>query len=107
MKKFFSTADVHSRDSFDYWHEVRCKKIIEHDCIPESREGFRGELEGGAVGDISLVSFENSSAMYCRATRRHVGHSTPMSFWSFDKEPEPRFLNKPAVRCCWKRAISH
>jgi AraC family transcriptional regulator, positive regulator of tynA and feaB len=77
LQKFFSTADVHSRDSFDYWHEVLCKKIIEHDCIPDSREGFRGELKGGAVGDISLVSFENSPAIYSRVTRRHVGHSNP------------------------------
>jgi AraC-like DNA-binding protein len=76
MKTIFSTADVHPRDSFDYWHEVLSKKVILHECIPEARATFRGELKAGAVADIALVSYENRP-MCCRATRRHVGYSNP------------------------------
>jgi AraC family transcriptional regulator, positive regulator of tynA and feaB len=80
VKTIFSTADVHPRDSYDYWHEVLCKKVILHDCTPESRQTFRGELKAGAVADITLVSYENTP-MYCRATRRHVGHANPEELW--------------------------
>jgi AraC family transcriptional activator of tynA and feaB len=76
MKTIFSTADVHPRDGYDYWHEVLCKKVILHDCIPECRKTFRGELKVGAVADIALVSYENTP-MYCRATLRHVSHANP------------------------------
>jgi AraC family transcriptional regulator, positive regulator of tynA and feaB len=76
MKTIFSTTDVHARDGYDYWHEVLCKKIIEHDCTPEFRDGFRGELKAGAIADIGLLLYESSS-MHCRATLRHVGHSKP------------------------------
>jgi AraC family transcriptional regulator, positive regulator of tynA and feaB len=74
MKTVFSTADVHRRDGFDYWHEILCKKIIEHDCIPESRRTFRGELRTGAVADIELITYE-TSPMFCDTTVRHVGHA--------------------------------
>jgi AraC family transcriptional regulator, positive regulator of tynA and feaB len=74
MKTLFSTADVHQRDGFDYWHEILCKKIIEHDCIPECRRTFRGELQTGAVADIGLISYE-TSPMFCDSTVRHVGHA--------------------------------
>lgn len=80
MKTIFSTADVHPRDGYDYWHEVLCKKVILHDCIPECRETFRGELKAGAVADIALVSYENTP-MYCRATLRQVRHANSEEFF--------------------------
>jgi AraC-like DNA-binding protein/mannose-6-phosphate isomerase-like protein (cupin superfamily) len=57
-----------------YWHEVLCKKIIEHDCIPESRQTFRAELQAGAIADMRLVLYE-TSPMYCCSTVRHVNHA--------------------------------
>lgn len=74
MKTVFSTADVHPRDGYDYWHEILCKKIAEHDCTPGSRRGFRAELQSGAIADIDLALIENSP-MYCSATARHVEHA--------------------------------
>lgn len=74
MKTVFSTADVHPRDAYDYWHEVLCKKVIEHDCTPESRQTFRAELQAGALADIGLVLYK-TTPMYCSATLHHVEHA--------------------------------
>jgi AraC family transcriptional activator of tynA and feaB len=74
MQMVFSTANVHPRDGYDYWHEVLCKKIVDHDCTPESRQEFRAELQSGAIADINLAIVE-STPMYCVATGRHVEHT--------------------------------
>ena len=74
MNKVFSTADVHPRDRYDYWHEILCKKIIEHDCMPECRQTLRAELQAGAVADIGLLAYE-TSPMNCYSTVRHVSHA--------------------------------
>jgi AraC-like DNA-binding protein len=80
MQTIFSTTDVHPRDGYDYWHEVLCKKVIPHECIPESQVTFRGELKAGAIADIALVTYENTP-MYCRATRHHVGYGNSEEIW--------------------------
>jgi AraC-like DNA-binding protein len=74
MQTVFSTANVHPRDGYDYWHEMLCKKIADHDCTPESEQGFRAELQSGTVADIDLALVE-STPMYCAATARHVEHA--------------------------------
>jgi AraC family transcriptional regulator, positive regulator of tynA and feaB len=71
MKKLFSTADVHQRDRFDYWHEVACKNVVEHACRPLSRLSFSAELEADSMGPIGLVQFANS-AMDVSHTLRHA-----------------------------------
>jgi AraC-like DNA-binding protein len=71
LKTLFTTANIHSRDAFDCWHEVLCKKIIGHDCIPESRGTFQGELKTGAIADICLF-LHQTSPMHCRRTLRHL-----------------------------------
>lgn len=60
MQTIFSTDDVHPRDRFDYWHRIACKTIVEHDCRPECRTNFNATLQGGSLGDLGLLLFENS-----------------------------------------------
>jgi AraC-like DNA-binding protein/mannose-6-phosphate isomerase-like protein (cupin superfamily) len=74
VRTLFSTSDVHPRDGYDYWHEILCKKVIEHDCIPQCRRTFRAELQAGAIADIALLHYE-SSPMYCSATAHHAAHA--------------------------------
>ena len=74
MKKLFSTADVHQRDRFDYWHEVACKNLVKHTARPLCRSTFDAELEDGSLAGIGLVRFENSP-MDVSHTLQHVSHS--------------------------------
>jgi AraC-like DNA-binding protein len=74
MKTVFSTADVHPRDGFDYWHEVLCKKVIRHDCTPEARHAFRAKLQSASLADIDLVYYE-STPMQNDVTVRHVARA--------------------------------
>lgn len=60
MERLFSTAQVHPRDRFDYWHSVACKNLIVHDATPECRPTFQAELHAGAFADLGLVLFETS-----------------------------------------------
>lgn len=60
MERLFSTAQVHPRDRFDYWHNVACKNLIVHDATPECRPTFQAELHAGALADLSLVLFETA-----------------------------------------------
>ncbi len=60
MKKLFSTADVHRRDRFDYWHNVACKTLVDHLSKPECRPTFEARIETGTLADIELILFENS-----------------------------------------------
>jgi AraC family transcriptional activator of tynA and feaB len=74
VKTLFSTTEVHPRDRFDYWHDVACKNIVDHDSKPERRQTFRAELQSGALANIDLVLFENSP-MTVLHTVRHVAHA--------------------------------
>ena len=74
MRTVFSTADVHPRDAYDYFHEVLCKKVIAHDCRPASRQGFHSVLQSVAMTDIALVRYENSP-MHNRVTARHASQA--------------------------------
>jgi AraC family transcriptional activator of tynA and feaB len=60
VQTLFSTSNIHPRDRFDYWHSVACKMVVDHDSRPECRETFEAELQGGTLGDLGLVLFENS-----------------------------------------------
>src|SRR5579859_8127715 len=75
MHRVFSTTDVHQRDAFDYWHEVLCRKIVLHDCRPEDRRAFYGEIQSGSVACIDLVQYENAP-MLNEITLRHAAHSS-------------------------------
>jgi len=70
MERLFSTAEVHPRDRFDYWHSVACKNLIIHDSTPECRPTFEAELHAGALADLGLVLFE-TSPMRVSHTQHH------------------------------------
>jgi AraC family transcriptional activator of tynA and feaB len=74
MTTVFSTADVHQRDAFAYWHEVLCRKVVRHDCTPEHRQTFRATLRSASLADIDLVHYE-SAPMLNDVTVRHLGHA--------------------------------
>jgi AraC family transcriptional activator of tynA and feaB len=74
MKKLFSTANVHPRDRFDYWHSVACDNLVGHSSKPNCRQTFNAEIETGALADIGLVLFENSPMDVSR-TAFHVAQS--------------------------------
>jgi AraC-like DNA-binding protein len=74
VKTVFSTADVHPREGYDYWHEILCKKVVPHDCTPEARLAFRAKLQVASLADIDLVYYE-STPMQNDVTVRHVAHA--------------------------------
>jgi AraC family transcriptional activator of tynA and feaB len=74
MQTLLSTADVHPRDRFAYWHEVACRNMVNHDSRPESRLTFHASIQTGALADIRLIIFENS-AMHCARTPRQVAQT--------------------------------
>jgi AraC family transcriptional activator of tynA and feaB len=71
VRTVFSTADVHQRDAFDYWHEILCKKVVPHDCTPEGRYPFHAKIQSVPFADIDLVRYE-SSPMQNSVTVRHA-----------------------------------
>ncbi len=44
METVFSTYEVHVRDRFDYWHDVACRSIVNHDSQPECRLTFNAAI---------------------------------------------------------------
>ena len=75
METVFSTYEVHVRDRFDYWHDVACRSIVNHDSQPECRLTFNAAIQAGALADIGLVVFENSPMDISR-TLGQAAHAT-------------------------------
>jgi AraC-like DNA-binding protein len=71
----FSTESVHPRDRFDYWHDIACATIVDHDSLPECRLRFEAQIETGRLGGFGLVRFANS-AMTISHTVRHAAQVT-------------------------------
>jgi len=71
METIFSTAGLHPRDRFDYWHEVACKTIVVHNSQPERRLTFEAELNLASLGDVQFLLFRNSPMRVAR-TQRHI-----------------------------------
>lgn len=76
MKELFSTHDVHPRDRFEYWHSVACQHLVQHDSKPECSWRFNAKMEGGNVGPVGLVLFENSPMKIARTPRQAAHAST-------------------------------
>src|SRR3978361_400481 len=60
MNKIFSTASVHARDRFDYWHSAACQNLIHHSSTPICKQTFEAEIETATLADIRMVQFENA-----------------------------------------------
>ena len=75
METVFSTYEVHVRDRFDYWHDVACRSIVNHNSQPECRLKFNAAIQAGALADVGLVVFENSP-MDISHTPGQAAHAT-------------------------------
>jgi AraC-like DNA-binding protein len=71
LEPIFSTASVHPRDRFDYWHSVACKEIVGHDSVPDDRLTFQAEIRAAKFGNLELIEFSNSP-MQASHTLAHV-----------------------------------
>ncbi len=74
MKTVFSTAEVHPRDRFEYWHSVACENLVAHASTPEDRQGFQAMLQSAALDGLPLILFENSP-MAIAHTAHHAAHA--------------------------------
>ena len=74
MEKLFSTSHVHQRDRFDFWHDVACKHIVDHNSQPECRQSFHADIAMGSLADVGILYFENSP-MEVSHTKRHVAQA--------------------------------
>jgi len=74
MDTIFSTAKIHARDRFDYWHTVACKTIVDHDSTPRCRGSFHAQLDAGVIAEIELIRFDNSP-MSVSHTEQHVNRA--------------------------------
>jgi AraC family transcriptional activator of tynA and feaB len=70
METLFSTDTVHPRDRFDYWHDVACRNLIEHDSLPECRLSFQATIQAGLLADLGLILFDNSPMGISRTPRQ-------------------------------------
>jgi len=74
VETLFSTVAVHPRERFDYWLDVACKTIVDHDSNPVCRRTFRAELQSGDLADIGVVLFE-TSPITVEHTVRHIAQA--------------------------------
>ena len=74
LRTIFSTAVVHPRNRFDFWHDIACKQIIAHDSIPQCRQTFEATLQAGSLADIEMVLF-NNAAMRVSREKQHIAHA--------------------------------
>ncbi|MEA2870414.1 MAG: hypothetical protein QOH67_390 [Hyphomicrobiales bacterium] len=75
MERLFSTDTVHPRDRFDYWHDVVCRNVLQHDSQPECRVKFQAAIYAGRLADLGLVLF-NNSPMDVSRTSHQVARAT-------------------------------
>lgn len=70
MRTLFSTAGLHPRHRFDFWHEIACKSIVAHNSKPACRDNFHAEIRSDTIGCLGLVIFENSPMTIQRTARQ-------------------------------------
>jgi AraC-like DNA-binding protein len=65
-----STASVHPRDRFDYWHEVACRAMVPFECRPRDRAGFEGEISSVPFAGAFLTISSNNGVTSWRTARQ-------------------------------------
>lgn len=76
MKAVFTTMDVHPRHRFEYWRDVACKNLVDHNSVADCPQTFQADLRSGGLGEISLVSFA-TSPMKISHTKRQARQANP------------------------------
>jgi AraC family transcriptional activator of tynA and feaB len=66
VKTIFTTEEVNARDRFSYWHEVACKRIVEHQSRPHSRQSFEATLQAGTIAELDLLTLDVSPFDFSR-----------------------------------------
>lgn len=65
-----STAAVHPRDRFDYWHEVACRAMVPFECRPRDRSSFEGEITALPFAGAFLTITSNNGVSTWRTARQ-------------------------------------
>ena len=77
MDKIFSTAGVHPRDRYAFWHEVACREIVGHQSRPSSFTAFEADIEAAPLADLGDPSLITSITLAKGAvgtlTARYLG----------------------------------
>lgn len=65
-----STASVHPRDRFDYWHEAACKAMVPFECRPRDLTTFEGEITALPFAGAFLTIASNNGLSTWRTSRQ-------------------------------------
>lgn len=65
-----STASVHPRDRFDYWHEAACKAMVPFECRPRDLSTFEGEITALPFAGAFLTIASNNGLSTWRTSRQ-------------------------------------
>jgi len=76
MRTIFTTSELHPRDRFEKWHEIACRKFVQHDSMPDSRLHFDAELAVGSVASLGVFCFKNSPMLVERNGSHIAGAGT-------------------------------
>jgi len=71
MQTLFSTSNVEPRLRFDYWHDVACKELIQHDSVPDDRMAFSAILRRGTLSAAEVILYDHSAETVSHSLR-HV-----------------------------------
>lgn len=80
MKTVFTTAGIHARDRFDYWHDVAERVLTGHDSRPGHRDRFDAELRAADLADFGFYAFKNG-AMACERAGKHIAGGATEEFF--------------------------
>lgn len=75
MDKIFSTAGVHPRDRYAFWHEVACREIVGHQSRPSSFTAFEADIEAAPLADLAVLIFQSSPLNVVR-TRQNIARAS-------------------------------
>ncbi|MBJ7405075.1 MAG: helix-turn-helix domain-containing protein [Bradyrhizobium sp.] len=114
MELAFSTAGVHPRDRFAFWHAATSERVADHDAWSSDRENFAAELSIGRVGPLGLVTSRNSPVR-ATCTTRQAAESDPnviLLFCSFAgrillEQSDRRVAAEPGSLLCVDPRIPH
>ena len=84
MKAVFTTMDVHPRHRFEYWRDVACENLVDHNSVADCPQTFQADLRSGGLGEISLVSFA-TSPMKISHTKRQAGLANPKEIFIYQQ----------------------
>ncbi len=72
----FSTRDVSEKDSFSYWNEIICKKLVNVDCErPRNCDAFYGSIRIEKYEDLVVSEIRSKSTNFIRK-KEHIAHSS-------------------------------